>query len=1026
MPDQNALSLRFLGEIELRRGRRRLPLPPSKKTRALLAHLALSPRPIRRERLCALLWDVTDDPRGALRWSLSKLRSLVDDASATRLLADRDTIAFDASDARIDVVAMRTALARGTNHLPTPTLAALAQEFRGEFLEGLELPGFLEFQAWCVGQREEMRQLQGAVLRTLVVRCGDRAADALPHARALVQCDPLDEEARALLVRLLLADHRPREAEEHYRSAKRVLLELGRPLAGALEQAWATATTADANPLDVAATILPPDGATAPLVGREVEVTRLRELLTDVTTTRRERVVLLSGEPGVGKTRLLAELMTAARAAGGTVLDGCSYEVEVARPYGPWVDALRKLPVTSVGPTLGSELAPLLPELGSAPDASTRERLFGGVVELLAARAHSAPPVVVVLDDVQWCDEASTTLLHYVARMHRHRPLLLALAARAGELLDNAAMARAVRALRREGVLVELRIGPLDAPDTATLVRSVAPGADAARVYAESGGNPLFALEAARAPDRSGDVPATLGELVRDRLERLPPEAAHVLRWAAVLGRTFDVDRLSTLAVLDTETLVQALEVLERHALLRVAHQPRQSAGAYTFAHDVVRTVVYGDLSAPRRCLMHQRVAHVLDALPHPDEGVAAEIVHHAALAGDGALAARSCVAAARRCLRVFANHEAEALARRGMLHAEQVPATDRVRLLLELHHVALAARRPDRLDDAAREIEALAKSAAADGAIEHARLGFHMVSWLRWEHGDWSDARRSTLAAEQISRAGDATERLVAMAEAARCLAILERDLPHAESLLLEASATARRLGIDSLAIEDGLGVLRMHQGEVEAAQTHFEQARTLARRDGDHDGEFQALAHLVALEIDAERWREAALLAADLVALAAKLRGGSEGPYAAALSALCDGAQAVGGAPAALEAALVDLRVADSKHRLAFVLTRAGELDLQRGDADAAEARAREAAEAAARLESPSECALARVLLTRAVAARDGTNPVVADLADVGGATMLSARARRAIDDLRAGRSTPRRRGGRRGTRDRRTSAG
>ncbi len=1026
MPDQNALSLRFLGEIELRRGRRRLSLPPSKKTRALLAHVALSPRPIRRERLCTLLWDVTDDPRGALRWSLSKLRSLVDDASTTRLLADRETVAFDATAARIDVVAVRAALARGPEHLPTPALTALAQEFRGEFLEGLELPGFLEFQAWCIGQREEMRQLQAAVLRTLVARCADRPADALPHARALVQCDPLDEEARALLVRLLLADHRPREAAEHYRSAKRVLLELGRPLAGALETAWATATSVDAPSPDVVATTLPPDGARVPLVGRQTEVARLRQLLADVVTTRRERVVLLTGEPGVGKTRLLAELMTAARAAGGTVLDGSAYEVEVARPYGPWVDALRKLPATSVGPTLGSELAPLLPELGNAPDASTRERLFGSVVELLAARAHSAPPVVVVLDDVQWCDDASTTLLHYVARMHRHRPLLLALAARAGELLDNAAMARAVRALRREGVLVELRIGPLAAPDTAALVRSVAPDADAERVYAESGGNPLFALEAAHAPDRPGDVPATLGELVRDRLERLPPEAAHVLRWAAVLGRTFDVDRLRTLAALDTEPLVQSLEVLERHALLRVATQARPPARAYAFAHDVVRTVVYGDLSAPRRCLMHQRVAHVLDALPHPDDGAAAEIVHHAALAGDGALAARSCVAAARRCLRVFANHEAETLARRGMQHAEEMPATERVCLLLDLHHVALAARRPDRLDDAAREIEALAESAAADGAIEHARLGFHMVSWLRWEHGDWSDARRSTLAAEQISRAGDARDRLVAMAEAARCLAILERDLPHAESLLLEAGATARRLGVESLAIEDGLGVLRMHQGEVDAAQTHFQQARALARRDGDHDGEFQTLAHLVALEIDAERWREATVLARDLVVLAAKLRGGSEGPYAAALSALCDDAQASGGAPVALETALAELRVADSKHRLAFVLTRAGELDLRRGDADVAEARAREAADAAARLESPSECALAQVLLARAVAARVGTTAVATDLTDVDGTTMLSARARRAVDDLRAGRDTPRRRGGRRGARDRRTSAG
>src|SRR5262249_42796600 len=155
--------------------------------------------------------------------------------------------------------------------------------------------------------------------------------------------------------------------------------------------------------------------------------------------SRRERIVLLSGEPGVGKSRLLSVLMETARRRDATVLDGCAYEVEAGRPYGPWVDALRRLPRLAVGPTLGPDIALLLPELGTATDEpSSRERLFGGVVELLAARAHSAPPVLLVFDDVQWCDDASTALLHYVARMNRHRPVLIALAARSGELSDNA------------------------------------------------------------------------------------------------------------------------------------------------------------------------------------------------------------------------------------------------------------------------------------------------------------------------------------------------------------------------------------------------------------------------------------------------------------------------------------------------------------------------------------------------------------------------------------------------------------
>ena len=135
------LNIRLLGEIEVRRGNRLLPLPQSKKTRALLAYLTMSARPLRRDRLCSLLWDVTDDPRGALRWSLSKIRTLVDDADHTRIVADRATVAFDLAGATIDLLAARARLAGGEARLATEDMVSLAREFRGEFLEGLELGG---------------------------------------------------------------------------------------------------------------------------------------------------------------------------------------------------------------------------------------------------------------------------------------------------------------------------------------------------------------------------------------------------------------------------------------------------------------------------------------------------------------------------------------------------------------------------------------------------------------------------------------------------------------------------------------------------------------------------------------------------------------------------------------------------------------------------------------------------------------------------------------------------------------------
>jgi DNA-binding SARP family transcriptional activator len=1002
LPVQKVLQIRVIGEIDLRRGNRLLRLPQSKKTRALLAYLVVSARPHRRERLCSLLWDVTDDPRGALRWSLSKIRALVDEKHRSRILADRDVVAFDSTGAVVDLFAVREALAAGIDAVSTEALVALAGEFRGEFLEGLELGGFLEFQTWCVAEREEARQLQSRILRVLISRFRDRPEEALRYARSLVQADPLDEQPRATLVELLRTTGRNREAEEQYRAGRRVLEELGAPLSGALERtrrgdgqaAPPTPVVADAVSEPAAPQLAEPPA----LVGRRSELARLREPLEAAGTSRRESVVLLTGEPGVGKSRLLAEVMEATRRRRGTVLYGCAYEVEADRPYGPWIDAFRHLGPIAVSPTLGTDLALLLPGPGRVADeCGSRERLFGGVVDLLAARAA---PVLVALDDVQWSDAASAALLHYTARMNRHRPILILLAARGGELADNAPMSRALRALRREQLLSEIRLAPLSPAETEELVRTVAPGVDAARVYAESGGNPLFALEAMRIPHRRGDLSPTLSELVRERFDRLPPEAAHLLRWAAVLGQSFSADRLLELATMDAEVAVNALEVLERHVLIRAADHAPEPGRAYAFAHDVVRKAVYAELSVPRRRLMHHRVAKLLEAGPGTDE-TAAELAHHAEQAGDGVLAARACVAAGRFCLRLFANTEAEAFVRRGMHHAQDAPGRERVTLRLELQQIALSACRPEKIDETARDIERLAEEAMAQGSMKHARLGFHMVSWLRWEQGEWSDAQRFMLQAEHVSRGSDDRERVVAMAEAARCLTLLQRDLGHAEALLLEAGALARHLGFEPLAIADGLGMLRLHEGRFDEAQDLFARARRAARGEGNHDAEFQSLAHLLMLEIERERWREAGALVDELSAIAAKLRGGSEGPFARALAALCARAAGHGGEDR-LDQSIEELRIADAKHRLAFVLTRAAELDLRRSDPAAARARATAALNAAEVLDAPSEIAHAHAVLARAATAlseKAEAGRHLEALNKLAGST-LSARARIAVD--------------------------
>jgi DNA-binding SARP family transcriptional activator len=976
MAKKALLSIRLLGEFEILRGSTQAELPQSRKTRALLAYLIVTERSHRRERLCSLLWDVTDDPRGALRWSLSKLRTLVDDPGRPRIVADRESVAFDAEDLEIDLCAVGSLLSKGLDNVSTDDLRDAVRMFRGEFLEGLDLPDFHEFQSWCISEREQARRAHVRFLNELVERLGARPDEALAYGRALVKVDPLSESAHARLIRLLSAAGRRAEAELQYAAAARMLRELGAPPAGELQQAWKSVRGRVVKPEAPLQEEPPPETYTTaplaeqpPLVGRKPEMDRLLSLLEQVATRRRAHVLLLTGEPGVGKTRLMAELTAAVRGRGGTVLEASAYEAETRRPYGPWVDALRRVPAFSIGKTIGSDLAPLLPELPhDTPAGPSRERLFGAVAEFIAARAHIAAPVLLAFDDVHWCDEASVELLHYVIRMERHRPVIVALAARSVDLPDNVPMHRALHWLRRDGLMEEVRIGPLTREDTCRLVHTVAPGTDAGRVFSLSGGNPLFALEAARSlTDTIDGMPASLAHLVRERVDRIDPVTVEVLRWCAVLGPIISVRRLSELMSAAPDELVSALEKLERHAVLRDAPKDPNPRGDYVFVHDLVRQVVYGEISEPRRLLMHRRVAQSLENAGGSREWVAAEIARHAALSGDAGMAAQGCVRAGRHCLRVFANKEAASFTRRGFQHAERLQDPERVQREIELTEIMIAALPPDRSEASARSIMNMAERALDHGCHEHARLGFHLLGVLNWEKGHSSEAERQILRAEQVSRGADEKDRIVAMAEASRCLTLLERDLALAEALVLQAGVLCTRLDIRPSCIPDAEGVLRLHEGNLDEAELLFEQARLLARTEGSRFAEFQALEHLAMVELQKKNFDRAAALGDELVKLGEKLREGSEAPFSRALATLARYARIEDPVSADLDRAIDQVRLADAKFRLAYILTRAAELDLAQGRPRAARDRALEALAAARRLQRPSEIALALVLLAR-----------------------------------------------------------
>lgn len=395
----STLELRFLGEFAVLRDGRPLVLPPSKKTRALLAYLCLEDGRFRREQLCELLWEIPDDPRGSLRWSLSKLRRLIDDDERKRVVADRTYVGVDTSDLTIDVADLRALAQAGPGGAPAAELASAAARYRGNFLEGIEFSGFHDFHSWCVAWRERSVRDCAAVLAELVRRDSHEPEEALPHARALVRLSPYDEASRATLIGLLQAAGQPVEADEQYRLGLRMLKEAGIVSSGALAAARGGRAATAAAAAIPAAVPPRPRSSRSELTGRDDEVASLRDALQTVVETGRAAALLLRGSPGIGKSRILRTLLQAAGARNASVLQAAAFEADAIRPFALWTDALR-----------GRGNADYERVFAATGDVS-RDRLFASLAAFVA-REVGEHPVVIVFDDVHWCDESSAAALH--------------------------------------------------------------------------------------------------------------------------------------------------------------------------------------------------------------------------------------------------------------------------------------------------------------------------------------------------------------------------------------------------------------------------------------------------------------------------------------------------------------------------------------------------------------------------------------------------------------------------------------
>ncbi|MBX5448884.1 DUF6788 family protein [Thermogemmatispora sp.] len=552
-----------------------------------------------------------------------------------------------------------------------------------------------------------------------------------------------------------------------------------------------------------------------PLIGRERELALMRQLLSHwhpVRSTVRAgeqesailaaakaqqtspaqlslsppHFVLLTGEAGIGKTRLAEELSDEAGRQGWQVVWSRSYEQEGAIPYCPWVELLRTLLqgrltdrrlssaqlLTELGLSTShlQRLCTLLPELYELlqpavaplvmPVEQERLHLWEATLSLLTALSRRAP-LLLVLDDLHWADESSLELLSYLARHLREQPILLLGTCRDMELLPSHALRTLINDLQREQVLLTLAIQPLTAAQIAQLVSHL-PARLVHSIQTQADGNPFFAEELARYLEREASeggsasagqavagegrlsLPATIAAVLDRRLGKLSMACQALLSKAAVFGAPFEFNHLlfmdsGQLPHPQEEQVLDLLEEALRAGLLIEEENGRQVS--YHFWHPLIESHLYQNLSVARRIQLHRRAADALLTLnPQREEEVAAAVTYHLIRgASDGKRIARYAERAANRAYRLAAYGEAQYYYRLALLALAGAPPPPP----LERQAVVSADYLPSEADaDPAPSLDQLLPSAGEEELLHFARLLEHVCECCMMQ-GNYSEARR-------------------------------------------------------------------------------------------------------------------------------------------------------------------------------------------------------------------------------------------------------------------------------------------
>ncbi|HUA27392.1 MAG TPA: AAA family ATPase [Streptosporangiaceae bacterium] len=703
------LDISLLGEMRVSVDRTVVLALRSPRALALLGFLLVHRgAPQRREYVAAQFWPDSPESqaRTNLRRELHTLRTGLPGVNRW-LTAEGGTLLWHLDpECRLDVHEFETAADASASALGAADEAAFRlaaadalRAYRGEFMPAL-------YDDWAAAERDRLHRRCITVLDELIrLECeAGSYAPAIELARRRIDLEPLEEVGYRSLLRLQgLAGDRAAAVQTYHRCASVLERELGvgpdRATTAEYQRLVEGPRLVHGESGPARAARLPPAPASrigaatsrqVRLVGREHELGLLQERWAEALRDS-AGLVVLAGEAGVGKSRMLDELSSHVQRAGHDTMRARCFAARGRLALAPVSEWLRSPALRSardrLEPVWAREVDRLVPPADAGPmpppspmaDAWQRHRFFEGLARAVLSTGR---PALLLLDDLHWCDEHTLAWLQLLLHLGERHPMLVVAAARPEETDGNAELAETLQALRSAGQVADIALAPLDERESAELAGQVRgstlAGQEAAWLHAATGGNPLLVVEAVRAQvldSLEGDPGPKARAVLAGRIAQAGPAARELAEVAAVIGRDFSMDLITEAADLDADTVIGAVDELWRRRIIR-EHSPV----SYDFAHDLLRDTAYAAISPPRRGHLHRRVAKALEVIHANDPGTAAAaLAYHYERAGLAARAVPHHVRAAEVATGVFANRKAVRHYRRALeLLQRSAPGDDR------------------------------------------------------------------------------------------------------------------------------------------------------------------------------------------------------------------------------------------------------------------------------------------------------------------------------------------------------------